>query len=46
VKDSHDKKVKTLKKGIEDEIRRMKDIPCSLIYEINTQGNARAMKWE
>ena len=35
VKDLHDKNSKSLKKEIEKDLRRWKDLPCSLIDRIN-----------
>jgi hypothetical protein len=35
VKDLHDKNFKSLKKEIEEDVRRWKDLPCSLIGRIN-----------
>jgi hypothetical protein len=35
VKDLYDKNFKTLKKEFEEDLRRWKDLPCSLIDRIN-----------
>ena len=35
VKDLHDKNFKSLKKEIEEDLRRWKDLPCSWIGRIN-----------
>jgi hypothetical protein len=35
VKDLYDKNFKSLKKEIEEDLRRWKDLPCSLIGSIN-----------
>ena len=37
VKDLYDKNFKSLKKEIKEDIRRWKDLPCSLISRINSE---------
>jgi hypothetical protein len=44
VKNLHDKNFKSLKKKIEEDLRRWKDLPCSWIGRINTVKMAILLK--